>query len=73
MKKPKIGSLKVPQVDLYFQKESKWKNANKKGIELCNKGEERICAKTGKYISAVKRKEGKDIWVHRRTTEERVY
>ena len=34
---------------------------------------ERVCIKKGESISVIKEREGRDIWIHWRTIEERVY
>ena len=42
-------------------------------MESCNRNERRVCAKEGKSVSVVKRREGRGTQVHIRTTEERVH
>ena len=41
----------------YLWEESKQENISKKDVGSCNKSKERICAKKGKDISIVKRRE----------------
>ena len=47
-------SLKRKQVKEYQQK----------NMRLCDKGEERVCAKEGKGVSVVKERERKDMQVY---------
>ena len=48
---------------------NKWKNANKKDIESCNRYKERVYDKKGKGISVVKRRLRKDVQVYKWTFE----
>jgi len=72
LKKPKIGSLKVPQVDLYFQKESKWENADKESMGLCNWVKERIYTKK-EGVFVIKRRERRSIQVSRSLTMDFIF
>ena len=56
-KDQEIGFSRVPQINPYFWKESKWENTNKEVVELYNRGKGRVCAKKGEDISVVKRRE----------------
>ena len=60
-------------MNLYLQKESKWKNANKKSIGLCNRDKEGIHTKKREGVFIVKRVERRDMQVHQKTIEEWVY
>ena len=68
-----ISSSKVPQVDLYLWKESKWEDADKKVVRPYNRGKKRFCTKEGEGVSVVKRRKRIGAQIHLRTTEERVY
>ena len=59
-----IDILKISQVDLCLWKESKWENANKEVVELCNRDKEEVCAKKEEGITIIKRKERRDARVH---------
>ena len=39
---------------------SKWKNTNKKVVELCNRDEEKVCTKKEKSIFVVKKEKRRD-------------
>ena len=56
-----VGFPEVLWVDLYLCKESNLENANKEGMGSCDWSEERICAKEGKDVSVVKRRERRDM------------
>ena len=60
-------------MDPYLQEENEWEDANKKDVKLYNKCEERVCAKKEKSISIVKKRKKREVWVHWRIIEERVY
>ena len=51
-------------MDLCLWKESKWENANKEVVELCNRDKEEVCAKKEEGITIIKRKERRDARVH---------
>ena len=52
-------------MDPCFWEKSKWKNADKKDIESCNRYKGRVCAKEGKGVSVVKRRLRRDVQVHK--------
>ena len=56
-------------MDLYLQKESKWKNTNKKDIALCDRYKGRVCVKEEESISVVKRREERYISLWRNNWE----
>ena len=51
-------------MDLCLLIESKWENANKEVVELCNRDKEEVCAKKEEDITIIKRKERRDARVH---------
>ena len=56
-KDQEISFSRVPQINSYFWKESKWENTKKEVVELYNRGKGRVCTKKGEDISIVKRRE----------------
>ena len=60
-------------MNLYLQKESKWENANEKGVGSCDRSEERICTEKGEGVFIVKERKEKSVQVHWRTIKERVH
>ena len=60
-------------MDLCLWKKGEWENADKEDIGSCDWDEERICAKEEKGIFIVEERERRDVWVHWRTIEKRVY
>ena len=56
-----IGSSKALQVDLYLWKEIKWEYVNEKNVWLYNRYEGDICAKKGKGVPTVKKRERKGV------------
>ena len=57
----------------YLQKESEWEDTNEKGVGLCNRSEENICTEEEEGIFIVEKRERRGVWVHKKTTEERVH
>ena len=72
-KDQEIGFSKALQMKLCLWKESKWEDADKEVVGLCNRDKRRICAKEGEDVSIIKRGKRRNVWVHQRTIEERVY
>ena len=68
-----ISFSKVLHVNLYLWKESKWEDANKKGVRPYNRDERRVYAKEGEDVFIVKKRKERGTQVHLRTTEEEVY
>jgi len=60
-------------VDLYLQKESKWEDANKESIGLCDRSKEKVYTKKEKGISIIKGREREGVQFFQRTIEKRVY
>ena len=50
----------------------KQENINKEDVRLYDKSERKICAEKGEYISIVKERERKCIWVYQRIIEKRI-
>ena len=48
-------------------------DAHKETLGSYNWYEGEICTKKRKSVSVVKRREGRDVWAHFRTIEEKVY
>ena len=69
----KISNSKVPQVDPCLWKKSEWEDTNEEVVGSYNKGEGRVCTEKEEDVSIVEKRERKDIQVHQRKIEERVY
>ena len=54
--------MKVSQIDLYLEKESKWEDTDKEIVRSCNKSKGGICAKEGEGISVVKGREREKVY-----------
>ena len=48
-----IGISKVPQVDPYLQKESKWGNVDEEDVGSYNRSDERTCTEKKKNLSLI--------------------
>ena len=50
-----VGTKMISQVDQGLQKESRWKNADEKGMGPCNRSKERVYIKKERNLSLVLR------------------
>jgi len=48
-------------------------NINKEDVRLYDKSERKVCAEKGEYMSIVKGRERKCVWVYQRIIEKRIY
>ena len=60
----KIGISEIPQIDLCFWKESKWKYSNKETMESYNRDKEGVCAKKEKGKPIVKKRKKRDTQIY---------
>ena len=60
----------VSQVDSYFWKEMKWKDAYKKTLGSCNRNKKSICSKKEEDVPVVEGGKRRDASVHNKTIEE---
>jgi len=68
-----ISSSKVPQVNSYLWKESKWEDINEKDVGSCDRSKGRVCTEKKKDIPIVKGRKRRGMRVYWRTIEKRVY
>ena len=69
----KVGARKVSPMDKSLWKETIWENANEKGVEPCNRGKRRICAKKEEDVPIVKRGKRGSKGVYKEAAEKGVY
>ena len=67
-----VSTRKIPLINIYLWKETKWEDASKKDIGSCNWNKRRIYTEEEESISVLERGKRRGIWVYLRIIKERI-